>query len=163
MTSLRALRIASGFLFISFLSAAVAADEEPQPLDLAAYRGKVVVVDFWASWCAPCRRSFPWLDSMQKKYGDDGLVVIGINEDAAAEDAEAFLKAFQVSFRIVADRDGALAREFDLVAMPSSYVIGRDGELAVRHLGFKAAKQDEYEAALRRLIDPAMAASGSND
>jgi len=163
MTSFRALRIASGFLFISLLSAGVAADEDPQPLDLAAYRGKVVVVDFWASWCAPCRRSFPWLDSMQRKYGDDGLVVIGINEDNATEDAEAFLQAFPVSFRIVADRDGALAREFDLVAMPSSYVISRDGELAVRHLGFKTAKQDEYEAALRRLLNPTMAASDSEN
>jgi hypothetical protein len=66
-----------------------------------------------------------------------------------------------VSFRIVADRNGALAREFDLVAMPSSYVIGRDGALAVRHLGFKTAKQDEYEAALRRLLNPTMAASDS--
>jgi thiol-disulfide isomerase/thioredoxin len=163
MTSFRALRIASGFLFISLLSAGVAADEDPQPLDLAAYRGKVVVVDFWASWCAPCRRSFPWLDSMQRKYGNDGLVVIGINEDNAAEDAEAFLQVFPVSFRIVADRDGALAREFALVAMPSSYVIGRDGELAVRHLGFKTAKQDEYEAALRRLLNPTMAASDSEN
>lgn len=161
MTSFVALRIASGFLFVSLLSAGVAADEGAQPLDLAAYRGKVVVVDFWASWCAPCRRSFPWLDSMQRKYGDDGLVVIGINEDNAAEDAEAFLQSFPVSFRIVADRDGALAREFDLVAMPSSYVIGRDGELALHHLGFKTAKQDEYEAALRRLLRPTTAASDS--
>lgn len=99
---------------------------------------------------------------MQRKYGDDGLVIIGINEDNAAEDAEAFLQAFPVSFRIVADRDGALAREFDLVAMPSS-VIGRDGELALRQLGFKTAKQDEYEAALRRLLRPTTAASDSNN
>jgi thiol-disulfide isomerase/thioredoxin len=154
MTSSRVLRIASGFLFASLFSAGVAADEGPQSLDLAAYHGKVVVVDFWASWCAPCRSSFPWLESMQRKYGDDGLVVIGINEDNATEDAEAFLQAFPVTFRIVVDHDGALAREFDLAAMPSSYVIDRDGALAVRHLGFKIAKQDEYEAALRRLIAP---------
>jgi thiol-disulfide isomerase/thioredoxin len=169
MTAFRALRTASGFLLIAFLlsfpllPANAVADEGPETLDLTKYGGKVVVVDFWASWCAPCRHSFPWLDSMQRKYGEDGLVVVGINEDNAAEDAEAFLQAHPVSFRIVADRDGALAREFDLIAMPSSYVIGRDGELAVRHLGFKTAKQDEYEAALLHLLNPALAARGSEN
>ena len=94
---------------------------------------------------------------MQRKYGGDGLVVIGVNEDNAAEEAAAFLKDVPVSFLIVRDTDGALAREFDLTAMPSSYVIGRDGELAVRHLGFKSAKQDEYEETLRRLLQPGIA------
>jgi peroxiredoxin len=96
---------------------------------------------------------------MQRKYGDDGLVVIGVNEDNAAEDAAAFLKAVPVSFLIVRDNDGALARAFDLTAMPSSYVIGRDGALAVRHLGFRSAKLDEYEEALRRLLEPGLAQS----
>ncbi|MEX2125002.1 MAG: TlpA disulfide reductase family protein [Woeseia sp.] len=163
MDFFRARRTASGHVVLAFcallLHAGAAAEDGAQSLDLSAYRGKVVVVDFWASWCAPCRRSFPWLDSMHRKYGEDGLVVIGINEDNAAEDAEAFLKAFPVSFAIVADRDGELAREFDLLAMPSSYVFGRDGELAARHLGFKTTKQDAYEAVLRRLLEPAMAAS----
>ncbi len=155
MNSCRTRKIVSAFLVIAMLpllaDGAVANDRQT-PLDLTAYRGKVVVVDFWASWCAPCRRSFPWLDSMQQKYGEDGLVVIGINEDNDPAEAKAFLKSFPVSFRIVADRDGKLAREFDLVAMPSSFVIGRDGEMAVRHLGFKTAKQDEYETTLRRLL-----------
>jgi thiol-disulfide isomerase/thioredoxin len=160
MTFLRALRPASGLLLFVVVSIAAliprsaASDEPAQLLGLEAHRGKVVVVDFWASWCVPCRRSFPWLDAMQRKYGGDGLVVIGVNEDNAAEEAAAFLKAVPVSFLIVRDNDGALAREFDLTAMPSSYVIGRDGELAVRHLGFKSAKQSEYEETLRRLLQP---------
>jgi thiol-disulfide isomerase/thioredoxin len=163
MTTFRALRSASGLIL--FVVAAIAtlgnaaSDERVPFLDLAAYRGKVVVVDFWASWCVPCRRSFPWLDAMQRKYGDDGLVVIGVNEDNAAEDAAAFLNAVPVSFLIVRDNDGALAREFDLTAMPSSYVIGRDGSLAVRHLGFKSAKRDEYEEVLRHLLEPELAQS----
>jgi thiol-disulfide isomerase/thioredoxin len=163
MTSLRTLRSASGFLLFAAVAIAVlvprsAASDEPVPtLDLGVYRGKVVIVDFWASWCVPCRRSFPWLDAMQRKYGEDGLVVIGINEDNVAEDAVVFLKAVPVSFRIVRDKEGALAREFGLTAMPSSYVIGRDGKVAVRHLGFKSAKQDEYEETLRRLLQTGIA------
>jgi thiol-disulfide isomerase/thioredoxin len=147
--------------WIPLLSAHAAANESAPSLDLSAYRGKVVVVDFWASWCVPCRHSLPWLDAMQQKYADDGLVVIGINEDNAAEDAEAFLKAVPVSFHIVDDRDGAIAKEFDLVAMPSSYVFSRDGEVAVRQLGFKTGKKDEYEAELRRLLDSTPAATGT--
>ena len=160
MTFLRALRPASGLLLfvvvsiVALIPRSAASDEPAQLLDLGAHRGKVVVVDFWASWCVPCRRSFPWLDAMQRKYGEDGLVVIGVNEDSAAEEAAAFLKDVPVSFLIVRDTDGALAREFDLTAMPSSYVIGRDGELAARHLGFKSAKQGEYEETLRRLLQP---------
>lgn len=122
-------------------------------LDLSAYRGKVVVLDFWASWCVPCRRSFPWLDAMQRKYADAGLVVIGVNEDQVPGEAAAFLEAFPVGFHIVSDPDGELARAFELIAMPSTYVIARDGTIAARHLGFKTAKQAEYEALLVALLE----------
>lgn len=167
MTLPTARNTASAMLAVAFLlwlplpSVRAAADEGAPSLDLSPYRGKVVVVDFWASWCAPCRHSFPWLESMQRKYAGDGLVVIGVNEDNTAEDAEAFLEAVPVSFRIVDDRDGAIAKEFALIAMPSSYVFGRDGEVAVRQLGFKTGKKDEYEAELRRLLRSAPPAAGT--
>jgi thiol-disulfide isomerase/thioredoxin len=128
-------------------------------LDLAAHRGKVVVLDFWASWCVPCRRSFPWLEAMQRKYADAGLVVIGVNEDQVPADAAAFLEEFPVGFRIVNDPHGEIAQAFELIAMPSTYVIARDGTVAARHLGFKTAKQGEYEALLRRLLEDQRAAA----
>lgn len=152
--------IAGICLFSVFVESAGAGDE----LDLGAYHGKVVVLDFWASWCVPCRRSFPWLDSMQAKYENDGLVVIGINEDSDSGAAAAFLEEFPVRFRIVGDAGGRLATRYDLMAMPSSYVFDRDGEYVVHHLGFKTASLDDYEHLLRKTLGlppaPADSAAG---
>ena len=120
--------------------------------DLADYRGEVVVLDFWASWCVPCRRSFPWLNQMQQKYGEEGLVVVGVNMDASADDAQAFLDDFPAKFKIIYDQDGVLARQFDVVAMPSSYVIDRNGDIVANHLGFKVKKQDEYELLIKETL-----------
>jgi len=132
-------------LIVLFAGAAPAADNE---LDLATYRGKVVVVDFWASWCVPCRRSFPWMNEMQAKYADDGLVIVGVNMDAEAELAAEFLNEYPAQFEIAYDPDGVLAKTFDVIAMPSTYVLDRDGNQVARHLGFKVRQQDEYEAVL---------------
>ncbi len=115
---------------------------------LGEYRGSVVVIDFWASWCVPCRRSFPWLNGMHAKYADQGLVIIGINVDANRADATAFLEKYPANFQIRFDAEGSLAREYGVEAMPSSFVIGRDGQIVARHLGFKIKRQDEYEATL---------------
>ena len=117
-------------------------------LDLSDFEGRVVVIDFWASWCVPCRRSFPWLNAMQSKYADDGLVIIGVNVDRVSADADEFLERFPATFKIIYDSEANLARSFGVQAMPSSFVIGRDGAIRNRHLGFKKKKQDEYEAAL---------------
>lgn len=112
------------------------------------YQGNVVVVDFWASWCVPCRRSFPWLNDMHAKYAEQGLVVIGVNLDANQDDAAAFLEDYPAAFNIHYDTEAILAKEFGVEAMPSSFVIGRDGQMKARHLGFKVKRQDEYEAIL---------------
>lgn len=139
------LRFLTVCLLLGILSGANAA---PPALDLAQFEGKVVVVDFWASWCVPCRRSFPWLNAMHGKYENDGLVIIGVNLDQDRGEAEAFLQEFPAAFRIHYDETKDLAREFDVVAMPSSYLIGRNGEVIKRHFGFKIKQQDEYEAAI---------------
>lgn len=143
--------IARMFVFLlaaGLLLAFSTASRAEESLDLSQYRGKVVLLDFWASWCVPCRRSFPWMNEMQRKYGDSGLIIIGVNMDAEAGAAQAFLNDYPAEFTIISDPDGELAREYGVIAMPSSYVIDRDGELATRHLGFKVKKQDEYESIL---------------
>ena len=123
-------------------------------LDLSAHQGKVVIVDFWASWCVPCRRSFPWLNRMQEKYREDGLVIVGVNLDSSAEDAQSFLREFPAEFSIVFDPDAALAQRFDVAAMPTSFVLDRNGEIVANHLGFKVRDQDEYERIIREALGP---------
>ncbi len=117
-------------------------------LDISQHRGQVVVVDFWASWCVPCRRSFPWMNEMQAKYGDDGLVIIGVNVDAEKSEAKSFLRDYPADFTVIYDSDGDLARQHDVIAMPSSYIFDRNGKQVARHLGFKVRMQNEYEALL---------------
>jgi len=85
---------------------------------------------------------------MQERHGDDGLVIIGVNMDSDPAEATAFLQEFPADFQIINDPDGELAREHDVIAMPSSYVFDRSGVLLTRHLGFKVKRQDEYEAIL---------------
>ena len=120
--------------------------------DLDDYAGKVVVLDFWASWCVPCRRSFPWLNAMHARHASEGLVIIGVNLDLERAEAKRFLREFPPEFKIVYDVDQALARQFEVIAMPSSYLIGRDGKVIARHLGFKVKKQADYEAAIVRAL-----------
>ena len=124
------------------------------------YAGKVVVLDFWASWCVPCRRSFPWLNAMHAKYRDQGLVVIGVNLDMERADAERFLEEYPADFSIVYDENQELARAFEVVAMPTSYVLGRDGKVLAQHMGFKVRQQDEYEAII---VEALQASQGDNE
>lgn len=143
-------RIRSIIQVLVILLAPLAAVAQPPSatFDLAEHQGNVVVVDFWASWCVPCRRSFPWLNDMHAKYAEQGLVVVGVNLDANREDATAFLQEYPADFLIYFDNNAVLAKEYGVEAMPSSFVIGRDGQVKARHLGFKVKRQDEYEAIL---------------
>ena len=143
-------RIRSIIQVLVILLAPLAAVAQPPSatFDLAEHQGNVVVVDFWASWCVPCRRSFPWLNDMHAKYAEQGLVVVGVNLDANREDATAFLQEYPADFLIHFDNNAVLAKEYGVEAMPSSFVIGRDGQVKARHLGFKVKRQDEYEAIL---------------
>ena len=140
----RLVTLVASCLFL--LQAGIASSEDT--LDLTAHEGKVVIVDFWASWCVPCRRSFPWLNSMHDRYREDGLVSIGVNLDQERAAADEFLHEFPAKFSIHYDESKDLAKSYGVVAMPTSYLIGADGEIRKTHYGFKVKKQDEYEAAI---------------
>ena len=104
---------------VALVSIPAAGRSDDLPLNLGAYHGQVVLLDFWASWCVPCRRSFPWMNQMHEKYAEHGLVIIGVNMDTNSSDAETFLQDYPARFTIVADPGGTLARQFEVEAMPS--------------------------------------------
>lgn len=122
-------------------------------VSLKKYKNQVVVVDFWASWCVPCKYSFPWLNEMQERYGEDGLKVIGINVDKDKAMAEKFLEHVPASFDIAYDPEGEVADLYSLKVMPSSFLIDRDGNLVHAHKGFKTNDGSRMEDMIRDLLD----------
>lgn len=121
-------------------------------LDLSAHQGKVVYLDFWASWCKPCRQSFPWLAQMQQRYGKDGFVVIAVNVDKERALADRFLADVPHPFAIEFDPDGLLATRYAIEAMPSSVLIGSDGKVIASHAGFFEKNIDKYEQRIRAAL-----------
>jgi peroxiredoxin len=114
-------------------------------VQLAKYQGKLVYLDFWASWCGPCRQSFPWMNEMQARYGARGLQVIGVSLDASSTDARTFLSETPARFAIAFDPQGATPRSYGLKGMPSSVLIGPDGKVLYRHTGFRDADRAQLE------------------
>ena len=115
---------------------------------LGALKGQVVLVDFWASWCVPCRESFPFLNRMHHQYGARGLHILGINVDEKRADATRFLDKFPAQFSVLYDAAGDTPKAYDLKVMPSSYLIGRDGKIRIVHKGFRAKDEAALEAAI---------------
>ena len=140
--------LAFSILLLPFDETARAGD-----LDLTAYRGKVVYLDFWASWCVPCRLSFPWMKQIQQSYGHNGLVVIGVNVDHDRGLADEFLRASNPDFKIVYDPSGAIASQYNFRDMPTSVLIGRDGKVHFTHDGFFPTKKGAYIADIVALLN----------
>ena len=127
-------------------------NESGSPVGLDQYKGKVVYLDFWASWCGPCRQSFPWMNEMLAKYAAKGLVVVGVNLDANAADAKKFLNETPAKFDVFFDNKGQSPKLYGVRGMPTSYLIDRNGKIASIHAGFNPAKKAELESALRNAL-----------
>lgn len=121
-------------------------------IDLGPYRGKVVYVDFWASWCSPCLQSFPWMKTMQGSHGKEGLVILAVNVDRQREAAEAFLGKTQPNFPVIYDAENKLFDHYQLIGMPTALLFDRQGVLRTRHVGWRAEQRAEYEAEIKALL-----------
>lgn len=143
-----------------FTSTVLAADPAPDfklasakgMVELGKLRGKVVYVDFWASWCTPCRKSFPWMNELNKKYKDQGLEVVAVNLDKSREPIDEFLAKTPAEFTIAYDPSGTAASNYKVSGMPSSYLIDRNGQLEVSHIGFRDKDKEEMESKIKELL-----------
>lgn len=122
--------------------------------ELPATAGRVVLVDFWASWCAPCKASFPMMAKLHQEYAARGLVIAAVGIDEKASAAAAFVKKLAPPFPTVHDRTQKLVRQVEVPTMPTSYLIGRDGRVRFVHVGFHG---ESTERDLRQQIDRVLA------
>lgn len=141
------------FWLSMIIPTAQAADSRQQLANLlATHRGNVIYLDFWASWCIPCRKSFPWMAEMQTKYQQQGLIIVSVNLDTEPALAHQFLKQNPIDFKVVFDHQALIAKDYQLKGMPSSFLIGRDGELKATHVGFFNNQKTHYQNQIKALL-----------
>jgi len=121
-------------------------------VSLAQYKGQVVMINFWASWCGPCRQEMPLLESIYKKYGKMGFTMLGVNVEPDSNAANEWLKATPVSFPILYDKDSKVSKLYDVEGMPNTVIIDRSGKLRVLHRGYKPGDENEYLDSIRALV-----------
>lgn len=126
----------------------IALGGSPAPVSLQSLKGKVVYVDFWASWCGPCRQSFPWMNAMQAKYAGKGLRIVGVNLDASRSDADKFLAEVPAAFSVAFDAQGETPKRYAIKGMPTSVLIGPDGRVIQMHSGFREEDRKALEDAI---------------
>jgi len=123
-----------------------------QDVSLSQYKGQVVMINFWASWCGPCRQEMPLLESIYRKYNKMGFTMLGVNVEPDSNAANEWLKATPVSFPILYDRDSKVSKLYDVAGMPSTVIIDRSGKVRVLHRGYKPGDENEYLDSIRTLI-----------
>lgn len=121
-------------------------------LSLDQLKGEVVYLDFWATWCPPCRKSFPWMEKMHNRYKDLGLKIVAVSLDGKRDIIDKYLKENPVSFTILHDPKSKVAEKYKLKGMPSSYLIDRRGNLRMSHTGFREKDKAELEAKFKKLL-----------
>jgi DsbE subfamily thiol:disulfide oxidoreductase len=119
---------------------------------LSDFRGKVVLLNFWASWCGPCRQEMPILDEIHNKYKSLGFTVLGVNLDAKSKKATNYLKDTPVTFPVLFDPKGDVSSQYGVQAMPSTVIIDRDGNVRFLHEGYKSGYEDDYRKQIKALL-----------
>jgi thiol-disulfide isomerase/thioredoxin len=133
--------------------AAQAARPSAPALDLSAYKGKVVYLDFWASWCIPCRQSFPYMKELALRYGPGNFAVVAIDVDHDQDQAQAFIDLFHPNFPIVFDPKGRIADAYKIKDMPTSFLIDQNGQVRFTHEGFHPSQESTYERQIAELLN----------
>ena len=126
---------------------------EPAALDLGPYKGKVLYLDFWASWCGPCKLSFPYMQTMVSRYPASDFAVLAVNVDRERAKADLFLQQVGNRLPVLYDPKGAVASKYAVKEMPSSVLIGRDGRVRYVHKGFFPAQTSLYETHISELLN----------
>ena len=149
-----ALVVAVIYSFISPASAFAQSGGKHQApgFTLPGQNQNIQLSDFWASWCDPCKRSFPWMNELQELYGKDGFEIIAVNLDTSRKDAEEFLKEMPAKFNIAFDKSGKTAEAYNLKAMPSSFLIDKNGRLVHKSLGYRVEEKKIVEKKIQQLV-----------
>jgi peroxiredoxin len=121
-------------------------------LKLSEFRGQVVMINFWATWCAPCRQEMPLLNRIHEQYRKAGFTLLGVNIDDRPEAAQAMARNLGVHFPILFDSEKRVSRLYDVNAMPSTLLIDRDGRVRYIHLGYRPGYETRYESQVRELL-----------
>jgi peroxiredoxin len=123
-----------------------------KPVELTQFKGQVVMLNFWASWCGPCRQEMPLLDSIYKKYGKLGFTMIGVNVEPDSKAANDWLKQTPVTFPILYDTDSKVSKLYGVSGMPSTVIVDRKGTVRMIHRGYKPGDEEEYLSSIRSLM-----------
>ena len=126
----------------------------PEPVELESQREKILYIDFWASWCGPCKLSFPSMIKLKELFKDDLFEIIAISVDADSKAAKKFLDSYNINFQVALDTDGVVAEKYALPGMPSSFLLDQDRKIIAMHEGFRKSDftkiKEEIEEALKR-------------
>jgi len=125
---------------------------EGQNLRLGEQRGRVVLVNFWATWCGPCRQEMPHLNKLYEKYKASGFVLLGVNVDDDTRQAVGVANKLGVTFPVLPDSDKRVSKQYDLSAMPSTVLIDRDGKVRYLHRGYQSGYENTYDKQIRELL-----------
>ena len=123
-----------------------------KPVALAQFKGQVVMLNFWASWCGPCRQEMPLLDSIYKKYSKLGFTLIGINVEPDSNAANDWLKQTPVTFPILYDTDSKVSKLYGVSGMPSTVILDRKGTVRMIHRGYKPGDEQDYLSSISSLM-----------